>query len=226
MRELGRDLDLAQEPLGAEGDGELGSQHLERHGAAELAVVGEVDRGHPALAQLALDRVAIGERGGQAGDVVRQKLISTPSRAAIGAWYAMGCLYCGFGEAGLPFWSSVVNCISSTRVARRGLPTCSTSSTMRLPGPAPEGQRVGQPEINVPQGRRATGAAARDLERGAESAVAGTCREFVDRRAGLRGEERPRLKPESEGVGGAHLDHVGPVVGQEAGAVGPLLRKA
>lgn len=37
-----------------------------------------------------------------------QKVISTPTRAAIGAWYATGCLYCWFGEAGLPFWSSVV----------------------------------------------------------------------------------------------------------------------
>jgi len=65
MGELRRDLDLAQEPLAAERGGQLGAQHLERDGAAELEVAGEVDRRHPALPQFALDGVALGEGGPQ-----------------------------------------------------------------------------------------------------------------------------------------------------------------
>ena len=55
------DADLAQEALGAERRGELGAQHLERDLAVVPEVVGEVDRGHAAAAELALDRVAAGE---------------------------------------------------------------------------------------------------------------------------------------------------------------------
>ena len=39
----------------------VGVEHLERDGAVVLAVVGEVDRGHPAGAQLALDSIAVRE---------------------------------------------------------------------------------------------------------------------------------------------------------------------
>ena len=50
--------DLSLEPLGAERRGELGVQHLERDRPVVLEVPGQEDRGHPAPAQLALDRVA------------------------------------------------------------------------------------------------------------------------------------------------------------------------
>ena len=65
MLELGRDLDFAGESLRAQGGGEFGPQHLHRHLAAVLHILGEVDRGHPAGAELPLDRVAAGQRGGQ-----------------------------------------------------------------------------------------------------------------------------------------------------------------
>ena len=66
MVELGGDPDLAQEPLAAEHDGQLRPQHLQRHRPVVLEVVGEVYRGHPTRAELALDGVALGERGLQA----------------------------------------------------------------------------------------------------------------------------------------------------------------
>ena len=59
------DLDLAAEPLGAERRREVGAQHLDRHLAVVLEVFGEIDHRHPALAELALDAVAVGERGGE-----------------------------------------------------------------------------------------------------------------------------------------------------------------
>ena len=55
-------LDLAQEALGAERGGELGAQDLDRDLAVVPEVLGEVDRGHAARAELALDPVAVGER--------------------------------------------------------------------------------------------------------------------------------------------------------------------
>ena len=48
-------LDLAQEPLGAERGGELRAQHLDRDVAVVLEVVREVDGGHAAAPELALD---------------------------------------------------------------------------------------------------------------------------------------------------------------------------
>ena len=59
--------DLEHEPVGAEHGGELGPQHLDRHLAVVLQVVGQIDRGHAALAELALEPVAVGEGGGEAG---------------------------------------------------------------------------------------------------------------------------------------------------------------
>ena len=67
MLEPGGDLDLAGEPLGAERGGELGAEDLHRDLAVVLQVLGEVDGGHAALAELALDAVAVGEGGLEAG---------------------------------------------------------------------------------------------------------------------------------------------------------------
>ena len=55
--------------------GELGPLHLERHRAVVADVVGEVDGGHPAGAELPLDGVAVGERGGQAVNGVCQRCL-------------------------------------------------------------------------------------------------------------------------------------------------------
>ena len=65
MHQPRRDLDLAREAFGAHGGAEFRTQHLERHLAVVLEILGEVDRRHPPLAELALDPVAIGEGGGE-----------------------------------------------------------------------------------------------------------------------------------------------------------------
>jgi hypothetical protein len=60
--EPGGEPDLALEAFGAERDGEIAVEDLERHRAIVAAVVREVHRGHAAAAELALDAVALGER--------------------------------------------------------------------------------------------------------------------------------------------------------------------
>ena len=58
-------MDLAQEALGAERGGELGAEHLEGDLAVVLEVVGQVDRGHAAAPELALEHVAVAEGVGE-----------------------------------------------------------------------------------------------------------------------------------------------------------------
>ena len=65
--EVGGDLDLGQEALAAEDGGELGVQDLDGDLAAVLEVLGEIDGGHAALAQLALEAVAVGQGRREAG---------------------------------------------------------------------------------------------------------------------------------------------------------------
>ena len=78
MLQPGRYPDLTLEPLGAEGGGHLGVQHLDRHRPIVLAVPGEVDRRHPAAAKHALDAVAIGQGGGDAVESITTHEINTP----------------------------------------------------------------------------------------------------------------------------------------------------
>ena len=68
------DLDLGQEPLDAEDGAELGPEHLERDLAVVLEIGGEEDRRHAAGAELALDPVALLERGGEASQVAHAGL--------------------------------------------------------------------------------------------------------------------------------------------------------
>ena len=63
MAEPRRDLDLADKPFGAERGSEFGTEDLYGHLALVLKVLGEVDRGHAARANLPLDGVAAGEGG-------------------------------------------------------------------------------------------------------------------------------------------------------------------
>ena len=63
MLEVGGELDLGQEPLGADDGGELGPKHLERDPAVVAEVLGEVDGGHAAGADLPLEAVAVGQGG-------------------------------------------------------------------------------------------------------------------------------------------------------------------
>ena len=71
MLERRRGLDFHHEALGADHGGELRLQDLERHLAVVLEVLGEVHGGHAALAEFALDAVAVGQRGGEAGKRIR-----------------------------------------------------------------------------------------------------------------------------------------------------------
>ena len=75
MLQASGDPDLLEESLGAERGGELGAQDLERDGPIVPEVVGEIDGGHAAASELALDAIAIGQGGreevgrlGQRGD--------------------------------------------------------------------------------------------------------------------------------------------------------------
>jgi hypothetical protein len=61
----GGDLDLAEEPLAAERGGELRLEDLERDQPVMLEVFGQEDDGHAAVAELALDPVAIADGCGE-----------------------------------------------------------------------------------------------------------------------------------------------------------------
>jgi hypothetical protein len=67
MLEVRGRLDLGQEALRTDHRGQLGLEDLERDFAFVFEIFGQVDRGHPALAQLALDRVAAFQGCVQAG---------------------------------------------------------------------------------------------------------------------------------------------------------------
>ncbi len=61
MAQRGDGVDLGEEAVGADGGGELGAEHLDGDIAIVLEVVREIDRGHAALTELALDPVAVGQ---------------------------------------------------------------------------------------------------------------------------------------------------------------------
>ncbi len=60
----GSNLDLTEEPFGS---GQIGSQHLDRHLALVLEVLGQIDGRHTTFAKVAFDPVAVGERGREPG---------------------------------------------------------------------------------------------------------------------------------------------------------------
>ena len=62
MLQTGGEADLAPEARGAERLSNVRGEHLERDPPVVLAVVGAVDRGHAAAADLCLDHVRVAER--------------------------------------------------------------------------------------------------------------------------------------------------------------------
>ena len=67
--QVGRGLDLGQEPLGANHGGQFGSQDLERDVAVVFDIVREIDGRHAAGAEFVLDGVAVGQGCGEAVDI-------------------------------------------------------------------------------------------------------------------------------------------------------------
>ena len=67
--EGGGQPDFAQEAVPAQRLREIVAEHLDRHLAVVLEVAREVHRGHAALAELALDAIAVGQGGGEAESV-------------------------------------------------------------------------------------------------------------------------------------------------------------
>ena len=72
MLQIRRGVDLGEEPLGADGGGEIGLEHLERHVAVVAEIPGQIDRGHAALTELALDAIAALEGGVQALNLIQE----------------------------------------------------------------------------------------------------------------------------------------------------------
>ena len=68
MLQVGGGADFQQEAIGGQLRAYLRLEHLDRHLAVMLEVLGEVDRGHAAGAELPLDGVAVGEEGLEAFD--------------------------------------------------------------------------------------------------------------------------------------------------------------
>ena len=68
MLQLGRDLDLALEPLQTDDCRHGGMQHLDGHEALVFQVLGQEHRGHPTAPQLTLQAVAVLEVLGQRGE--------------------------------------------------------------------------------------------------------------------------------------------------------------
>ena len=65
MLQPGGDFDLAGEPFSANGHGEFRPEDLHRNFAMVLEVLSQIDRGHPAAAELSFERVAAGQRSSQ-----------------------------------------------------------------------------------------------------------------------------------------------------------------
>src|SRR5204862_7269893 len=69
--ETGGDLDLAQEPVGAERDREVGAKDLTGDITIEPHISRTVDDRHAAAPDFAFERVMPGERRSEAADLVR-----------------------------------------------------------------------------------------------------------------------------------------------------------
>ena len=78
MVQVRGDFDLLQKAIWPKRDREFGAQHLDRHQTFVLQILGEVDRRHPAAADLPLDGVAVGESGFQAVEHLRHGRFPLP----------------------------------------------------------------------------------------------------------------------------------------------------
>ena len=70
MLEAGGGLDLGEEAVAADDGTELGVEDLDGDLAVVLQVLGEVDGGHAALAELTVETVTVGQGGGESAECV------------------------------------------------------------------------------------------------------------------------------------------------------------
>jgi hypothetical protein len=68
--------DLALEAIGTERDGKVGVEHLQRDRSVVPEVVREINRSHATTAELALERVAVGQGGLEAFKGLGQRDLS------------------------------------------------------------------------------------------------------------------------------------------------------
>jgi len=81
--------DLAEEAVAAQGLRQLGPQHLERHVAPVLEILGQEHQAHAALAQLSLDAIPIRQGLPEVGEKVHdgaQSGSGEPAVPAPGDW--------------------------------------------------------------------------------------------------------------------------------------------
>ena len=84
VQQPGGHPDLALEPVGADGGGELGVEHLERDLAAIPQVGHQHDARHSAPAELAAERVAVGQVGLELGAELGLHLSILAPEAVVG----------------------------------------------------------------------------------------------------------------------------------------------
>src|SRR5690242_3469531 len=77
--------DLLDEPLGAQNGRQIGTEDFDRDLPPMTQVLGEVDGGHAAMAELTLDPIAVGQPGPEPVERLRTQV----RRAGLGMW---GCL--------------------------------------------------------------------------------------------------------------------------------------
>ena len=70
--ELGRYLDFPEESLGSQCGSELRPKNFDGQPTVMLQIMGEIDRGHAATPELALDRVLVAQGGSEPREVVSQ----------------------------------------------------------------------------------------------------------------------------------------------------------
>src|SRR6476660_485138 len=83
--QVGRETDLSQEALGAKDCRQFGPEQLERHGPVMLQVAGEIDCGHAAAPELAVEAVAIMERISQCRGPGQEASVSRSTCESAGA---------------------------------------------------------------------------------------------------------------------------------------------
>src|SRR5688500_1364018 len=128
--------DLVQKPLGAQGPGNLGQEHLDRDRSIVLEVIGEVHHGHAALPQLTLDPVAVAQGVRELLDGHSSSYFGLPLRRSSGSLPHLLRERCSMSRIALITALAIVAAAACAREAEGPAPTAA---------PAAEGSRI---EVN------------------------------------------------------------------------------